>query len=333
MKKIIIIVSLLILESSFSYAEQKAPLVDFNSLSQKSETFNNMEIQLLGKVSHIQVFKAPKGFLVAMDLLDLKSNKAVRITSVLKEKNGAPDSINCNENDSFTAKGIFRLNSHVKGFLGVISLPSFMSITCKSSSATKHEVKFSEVESLAKGEFITNKITIFSQSLKIEIPKNWKLDNPTLQGKYFLYEYLPKNEKIESWNQLLTISSGKDLAKEITLENMYSGEVNKIRKACPNSLINEKVEMPKISGFQTIGAIIGCGMLPQIKDKNEVALYAFIKGKSDIYIIKKSFREDLKDKALKRLSHDNYKKKAPEIFSIKLCKNNGQVPTCLEDSP
>ncbi|MBC7753504.1 MAG: hypothetical protein H7Z71_04650 [Moraxellaceae bacterium] len=327
MKKIILV--LIIIVTASLRAEKNNQAVDFDSLSKKYEVLNNQEIELAGKITWIQLIKAPKGFLVAMDLSDNLSKKKVRIIAVLKDKNGMPEFINCKVNDLYTAKGTFKLNPNVKDVLGVISIPNFIPVVCQKSLV---EISRKDLVKSAP-EYIKNVIPLYSQSLEISVSKNWNPQKPNSQTKIFSQEFLPKNEKIETWNQLLTIAAAKGLSAQIPLDEIYTGEMNAIKKICPGGVRSEKVQIPKVSGFDTLGAIMTCDQHPQVKSKNEAALYIFVKGKNDIYIVKKSFREELNDKSLDRLSRNNYTKKAPELLSLRLCKNKGQNPVCMEDSP
>ena len=85
------------------------------------------------------------------------------------------------------------------------------------------------------------------------------------------------------------------MAKTLSAEQAYKLEADSIAKACPKDFLNKVIPNKNPQGYDSISAIMGCSKHPQIKDRNEIGFYTFLKGKSEIYMLKKSFREALAD--------------------------------------
>lgn len=175
-------------------------------------------------------------------------------------------------------------------------------------------------------------VPVFSQKVSFKTDKIWKGGHQASNQAMYLLELIPPSEKIESWNTLLALSAFRGAASQLTAKKAYEIEADSVVKACPGNYINAVVDLPDLQGYDTVYALIGCKQHPQFKDKNEIGFYAFIKGKSDVYMFKKSFREPLAGGAAPRLSEATYKTLAPEVLSLQICKNDGQGPECLPEA-
>lgn len=166
---------------------------------------------------------------------------------------------------------------------------------------------------------------MFAQKLEVPMSSEFKLGWQSPAGPSLTMEFIPKNEKVETWTQMISVMGIQGLAAKKSADEAYAIEAASIQKACPNNFVDQKISYRSPQGYPTASGIIGCSKHPQIKNKNEVAFYLFIKGKADFYIIKKAFREDLSAPKLDKLS---YQALAKEVLSVKICKNNGQSPVC-----
>lgn len=191
---------------------------------------------------------------------------------------------------------------------------------------------FIVVHSAVAQETMAITIPIFSQKVSFDIEKSWKpgWQSPKNPGSYTM-ELIPGNETVQSWTKMVTVSGFKDFAKKFSIEEAYKLEADSVAKACPKEFVNKMIPVKNPQGYESVSAIIGCSKHPQLKDRNEVGFYTFVKGKSDVYMLKKSFHEDLTNKKSAKLDEGNYKTFAPEVLSLKICKNDGQSPSCVAD--
>ena len=182
-------------------------------------------------------------------------------------------------------------------------------------------------------QFLKATIPLFSQKLGINVPSNWKIASQQKSSNIFLLEFIPPQEELANWTEMLTVEAFKGMASQQSVQSAYQMEANSVVSSCPKESINYVVENSNTQGYDSISAIVGCSKHPFIKGRNEVAFYTFIKGKADIYMIKKSFRELLEKNTAPLLDKNSYKKLANEVLSVTVCKNDGQGPACIPEAP
>lgn len=132
---------------------------------------------------------------------------------------------------------------------------------------------------------------------------------------------------------MLSIEGYRGMAAKQTAADAATIEMDSVSKACPATAIRTPLSVSNPQAYQSFVAIAGCGKHPEMKDRNEVALYNFVKGRTDIYMIKKSFREPLGDAKSPHLDASTYKELAGEVLAVQLCKNDGQGPHCTPEGP
>ncbi|MCB0328991.1 MAG: hypothetical protein KDD70_04995 [Bdellovibrionales bacterium] len=163
---------------------------------------------------------------------------------------------------------------------------------------------------------IDSTVHIYSQTLSFKTPVGWIPGSRVDSGSVFRLELIPPNEKIESWNSMLTVSGYRGLAGRMSSRQAYEVEAQSVIQACPGNSINQVVNPPGRKD-DSVFALVGCKKHPSIPNKNEVAFYAFIRGKDDIYMIKKSFRELINSTGT-RLNESSYSELAPEVLAVEL---------------
>ena len=192
-------------------------------------------------------------------------------------------------------------------------------------------VSFFLAHSATAESLVDATIPIFSQKLGIKVEKGWKTGDQQSTPAVFLLEIIPGSEKIESWTKMLTVTGYRGLASKMSIEDAYKTEADSVVNACPKDAINKIIKSTNAQGYDSVTAIVGCKKHPQLKGRNEVGFYNFIKGKEDIYMVKKSFREVIGGKNTIHLDESNYTSLAAEFVAMRLCKNDGQGPTCVEE--
>lgn len=172
-------------------------------------------------------------------------------------------------------------------------------------------------------------LPIFSQKLELSFPKGFKAGAQNQQGNVFMIEFVPKDEAVENWSQMLTVGGYQNLAANHSAESAQKLEAGSIQVACPKEFVFEKIPYTHPQGYNSSLAIVGCSKHPAMPTKSELALQLVIQGKKDIYQVKKSFRAPVGSKST--LSKTNYKTLAAEVLNTKVCKNDGPGPACQPD--
>ena len=181
-------------------------------------------------------------------------------------------------------------------------------------------------------DLIDATLPLFSQKLGFKVSKGWKPGSQQSNANVFLLELIPPNEEISSWTELLAISAYRGMSSKLSAKAAYEIEADSVVRNCPSEAVNSIVQLPNPQGYDAVSAIIGCTKHPKIKGRNEVAFYTFIEGKSDIYMVKKAFREPLAKHNSPRLNEKSYLALAPEVMAVRVCKNDSQGPSCIAEN-
>lgn len=139
-------------------------------------------------------------------------------------------------------------------------------------------------------------VPIFSQKLRFKVPTDWQHVQSNQNGNTYLIEFIPKDEKIESWTNLFSVHGFQDFDPEATPKDVADSVFRGLIKLCPETAIYTKVGERVLNGQDAFLAIIGCAEMPDDHSTNlkkgmsEISYYVFIKGKKDLYFAQKSIR-------------------------------------------
>lgn len=179
-------------------------------------------------------------------------------------------------------------------------------------------------------------IPIYSQKLAFQLPTTWKPAYQDNKPTFYLIEFTPQNESIQSWNNLLSIQGFKDLSQRTSAENFLDNLASRFKSTCGENLVYEKLGSSQVDGYKSYTAILGCSEVPMsdrtgIKNgQSEIGYYLSIQGKKDIYLIHKSIRGDAFKTSEPPLNKDNVSTFIEAITPIELCKKGGNQGECLK---
>lgn len=176
---------------------------------------------------------------------------------------------------------------------------------------------------------VKSTVPIFNQKLEFSYSTDYKIGFQQTQAGVFMMELIPKKDSVENWTEMLTVSGYKDLASAQTPDSAMKLESDSIKAACPKDFVFEKIDYKHSQNYPVALAIVGCSKHPTLAGKSELALQLVIKGKKDIYMLKKAFHQATNAKD--SLSKANYKARADELLNVQVCKNDGQSPICKAD--
>jgi len=179
-------------------------------------------------------------------------------------------------------------------------------------------------------------IPIHSQKVSIQLPSTWKAAFQQKQKDSYLIEFIPKNESIKNWNNIVSIQGFRGLSFLYSAEQFLNKIAARFETVCGENTIYNKLGTANIDGYSTYNAILGCSKAPKPhatginKNQSEIGYYYSIQGENDIYLIHKSIRGNsfnLDDSPLKK---ENIKEFLKIITPIELCKNEGSPTVCVK---
>jgi hypothetical protein len=166
-------------------------------------------------------------------------------------------------------------------------------------------------------------IPIYSQKLAFRIPTTWKSAFQDQKPSMFMMEFTPKNESIDSWQNLLTIQGYENLSGRVTPERFLTDTGNRFKAICTNDFVFDNLGATTVDGFKAHRAILGCSKVPG-QNFSEVAYWLVIQGYKDIYVVQKAVRSTSGN----QLNSSNVDSFIADIGPIELCKAGGQQYEC-----
>jgi hypothetical protein len=142
---------------------------------------------------------------------------------------------------------------------------------------------------------------IFSQIVVFNVPKGWKRAHEQASDRSYIMEFIPVDQKLEDWKEMITVQGFKDLAKapNATSKGLIGMLATNIKKACGENTVGQLLGDKKVDSFEASHAFMGCANMAQVdikgisnKGKSDVAFYIAIKGTNDMYMIHRSVRGD-----------------------------------------
>lgn len=180
-------------------------------------------------------------------------------------------------------------------------------------------------------------IPIFSQKVSFELPIGWKPAFQDHKSDFYMIEFIPKNESIENWSNLILVQGIKNLSDKITPEKYLDNLSIRFKSICGDRMIYNKIGNLSIDGYHAFSAILGCSEMPMSNEtginqgQSEIGYYISIQGKKDIYLIHKSMRGKSFNLKQSPLTKQNYKDYISNLLPIELCMKGGSQGECVKD--
>lgn len=188
----------------------------------------------------------------------------------------------------------------------------------------------------SSGRPVTTIIPIFSQLVAINFPDGFKsVSEKTTPPFSYTWEAVLKGETIRQWSQMITITGGKGLVSNPTLNpQLFLARIaGGFKTACPNSFSAKGVGAEKISGYDAFVALTGCGSVQYDGNPHsEAALLIGIKGSNDYYTVQWAERGLSQDKPID-LNDPKWPDRFKKLNPIKVCTpvpgEAAPYPSCL----
>lgn len=187
---------------------------------------------------------------------------------------------------------------------------------------------------------ISGILPIFSERIVMGLPAGWKIAYEKPSSTHYIIEFIPKEQTLTAWQEMLTVQGHKGVAKmpgDHTRGILFFLS-NQIETACGKGFIVRLLENTVVDGHAASQAVIGCANLPQDhpsgirKGEGEVAYYLAIKGIEDVYVIHRSIRRPAFNPENSPLTETQIQVWQKEAGSIKFCGIKASVAECMGSS-
>ncbi|NGX26737.1 MAG: hypothetical protein K940chlam6_00662 [Chlamydiae bacterium] len=132
------------------------------------------------------------------------------------------------------------------------------------------------------------------KTLEIQIPPTFKLGHKE-SGRQTSSEFIPKNEDINNWNEIVTVSQISECSELMTL--MSTMQTQKGLSDSPANILMNDIKFQKendiLTGLLTIDGpsfLVGENVHKQLEGTNEIVLTKAIEGKGEVWMVQYTIR-------------------------------------------
>lgn len=177
---------------------------------------------------------------------------------------------------------------------------------------------------------------IFSQLLRLTVPKNFTVGTSSLQPNNYLQELILNNDSKNRWSDMITITGIKGLSanpKATPTAILQSFEAG-FRKSCPTTFSSRLLFEGSVSVVHpAVFTVISCGESPTTnKETSEAALIGVISGAKDVYTVQWALRGPVSHKPI-AISPDDWRQRLDSLKSLVLCDRvpgeDAPFPSCM----
>ncbi|NQY78733.1 MAG: hypothetical protein HRT47_00290 [Candidatus Caenarcaniphilales bacterium] len=129
-----------------------------------------------------------------------------------------------------------------------------------------------------KGEFV------------FDLPSNFHLAAIEANDSLKLREFIPKNEKIDNWSEMITYGFTSKATNPMTFKLFVLGNLIGIARVCKDNAFVPQPEFKNVGGYLKSDAFSICGKNP-LTGKAEITQYSFLKGKDGVYMLQRAVRK------------------------------------------
>lgn len=163
-------------------------------------------------------------------------------------------------------------------------------------------------------------ISLFSKELKYEnllqtFPKDYKLAYKKIQNNISFYEFIPKNEELENWTQMITTNIyHRNIGYSV--DEFIDAMKTAWKNSCKESSFKD-IDDSKENGYTTKTIMLHC-KLSQVTNEEETTYLKAIKGRDSFYFVQKAFTG--------KFSKEKEKNSIEYLKNVKVC--DSRLFTC-----
>ncbi|RTL61214.1 MAG: hypothetical protein EKK41_27690 [Hyphomicrobiales bacterium] len=179
----------------------------------------------------------------------------------------------------------------------------------------------------------TSVVPIFSQVLVYQYPTSFKAAFEAPSPQKYLLELVPKNESVDAWSEMITISGYKDLASKATPQDFAARIAGGFKNACPNSFAVQALGNLPVGGNAAFAAVVGCGTHTyKGSDVKEMMVMVVIRGAQDLYTVQWATRGS-PEAGPPAIDRDAWMARIKDLSPLNLCTpapgEKSPYPSCL----
>ena len=187
--------------------------------------------------------------------------------------------------------------------------------------------------SLANYNPLDDRITldIFSVPLEINVPNHWKQIRQEQIANMYSAEFLPEDETLNQWNQLICVQGFNNVSDSLNPETFIKSLSETYNENCQGDIIYEPLGEIEVNGYQGIHALLGCTKMPNthtvqvgemhsfVTDpQGEMGYYTVLLTDNKLILFHKSLRGKVFSPNHPPLSKTNYQAFIGELFPNRL---------------
>jgi len=169
------------------------------------------------------------------------------------------------------------------------------------------------------------------ENLIVKLPaENWKVANSQRAGGVGIAEYIPENQELETWEDLLNVQIFYN--KQVD-PSVFMNQIELLAPEACNG-VDQKREtyaVPDPAVYSSAGLLQYC-LKNKATGQSEVTLYKTIAGKDSFYVVSRAWRGDaLTQKDVDDgIIDDKIEEWREFLGGVTLCDTRGENPTCVE---
>ncbi|MGB0894466.1 MAG: hypothetical protein ACPGUD_08670 [Parashewanella sp.] len=173
-------------------------------------------------------------------------------------------------------------------------------------------------------------VDVFSQKMQFNLPAKWKQVHNEKLVDMISSEYIPENESMKDWRQLICLQGFDKISEDLDAETFLETMAKTYTEHCQGDVVFEPMGKVAVDGMQGFHAILGCTKMPNIHTvrigklqtfvsptKGEIGYYAALKAKDKLILFHKSTRDKVFSLNNSPLTPENYSAYIKSVISVK----------------
>lgn len=180
-------------------------------------------------------------------------------------------------------------------------------------------------------------VKIFSQKVKFQITDDWKVAHHKVTDVDYLLDFVLKSESKDNFTNMFAVIGLKNMALlDLPMDSYAEVFFKPYKQGCEKNFIVENLGETTTSGFKTGRYLTTCLKASKNtntglkKGQSEVIYTTFVKGKNDIYLIKRMLRAGPIKQEAKYWNMHNAELFMLDFSPLSLCSLKGKAQECIE---
>ncbi|MDD8058968.1 MULTISPECIES: hypothetical protein [Shewanella] len=164
------------------------------------------------------------------------------------------------------------------------------------------------------------KLITVSKTFGFLPPLAWKLAFNEKRGDMTMAEFIPANETLNNWSNLVCMQGFEGLAEDVDPAEFLDSMANTYQEHCQGEVIYQQLGSLKVEGLEAVHGLLGCTSMPNIHNtsaiastsyitspRGEMGYFTVISDDNDIYLVHKSIRTAVFSAESAPINQNNYR--------------------------